>query len=108
MKIKDAIIDDSIDYIDFHNILVDNNAGNWEDCQTTDAIIDHIKGLIGDGYPENKLNQTIDSFESQSCETDAWKLIVDKDDVWAFEPIKNKQELANCIKLTESELNIVI
>jgi len=108
MKIKDAITNDSIDYVDFYNILVDNNAGNWDDCQSTDTIINHIKELIDYGCPEEKLSRTIGSFESQNCETGEWKLFIDKDNVWTFEPIENKQELATCIKLTESELNIVI
>lgn len=104
MKIKDAMVDESISYRDFFSVLADHDdIGCWDDINSSDAIYDYINDMMRDEVIVSHILKAME--EGNWCETEDWKMDLGCS-LNTPVPISNKEELVEALQLSDEELEL--
>lgn len=100
MKIKEALIDESVSYRDFHSALMDQGIGYWDNVNSTDTIQSYIQDMIKEGV---RVSHILEAIEQNDSEFDDWKIWLGNS-MLTPEPINSKEALLEALGLEDHEL----
>ena len=99
MKIKDALIDDTIDYREFNSMLQEADIGDWDSINSTEVIEMYIAEMMPQGI---HVSHILKALEQEESEYEDWHIWLGNSSETPT-PINSKQDLLTALGVWEEE-----
>ena len=100
MKIKDALIDEDIDYREFKSMLQDAGIGDWDSINSTEVIEAYIAEMMPQGIHVSHMLKALETADQAG--NDDWHVWLGNS-METPTPINSKQDLLTALGIWEEE-----